>query len=76
MRTSLWVALVVSLLATVIGTTIGAAAGYFGGWIDNALMRLTDLVLTLPGLAVLLTISVYVGEGKPERVAVILALLF
>ena len=30
------------------------------------LMRLTDLVLTLPGLAVLLTISVYVGQGDPE----------
>ena len=76
LRTSLWVALVVSLLATVIGTTIGAIAGYFGGWADNVLMRLTDLVLTLPGLAVLLTISVYVGQGDPKRVAIILALLF
>ena len=76
MRTSLWVAVVVSLLATVIGTTIGAIAGYFGGWADNVLMRLTDLVLTLPGLAVLLTISVYLGQGDPKRVAVILALLF
>jgi peptide/nickel transport system permease protein len=76
LRTSLWVALVVSLLATVIGTTIGAIAGYFGGWVDNGLMRLTDLVLTLPGLAVLLTLSVYLGQGDPLRVAVILALLF
>jgi ABC-type dipeptide/oligopeptide/nickel transport system permease subunit len=75
LRTSLWVALVVSLLATLIGTTVGAISGYFGGWVDNALMRLTDLVLTLPGLAVLLTISVYVGTGEPLRVAVILALL-
>src|SRR5687768_2388362 len=57
LRTSLWVALVVSLLATLIGTTIGAVSGYFGGWIDNILMRITDLVLTLPGLAVLLTVS-------------------
>jgi ABC-type dipeptide/oligopeptide/nickel transport system permease subunit len=76
LRTSLWVALVVSLLATFIGTTVGAVSGYFGGWVDNGLMRLTDLVLTLPGLAVLLTISVYLGEGDPLRVAVILALLF
>jgi peptide/nickel transport system permease protein len=76
MRTSLWVALVVSLLATFIGTTIGAVSGYFGGWVDNGLMRLTDLVLTLPGLAVLLTLSVYLGQGDPLRVAVILALLF
>jgi ABC-type dipeptide/oligopeptide/nickel transport system permease subunit len=76
LRTSLWVALVVSLLATIIGTTVGAVSGYFGGWVDNVLMRLTDLVLTLPGLAVLLTISVYMGQGQPLRVAVILALLF
>ena len=76
LRTSLWVALVVSLLATVIGTTVGAVSGYFGGWVDNGLMRVTDLVLTLPGLAVLLTLSVYLGQGDPLRVAVILALLF
>jgi peptide/nickel transport system permease protein len=76
LRTSLWVALVVALLATVIGTAVGAISGYFGGWVDNLLMRLTDLVLTLPGLAVLLTISVYVGQGQPLRVAIILALLF
>jgi peptide/nickel transport system permease protein len=75
LQTSMWVALVVALLATFIGTMIGAISGYFGGWIDNLLMRLTDLVLTLPGLAVLLTLSVYLGEGDPFRVAIILALL-
>jgi ABC-type dipeptide/oligopeptide/nickel transport system permease subunit len=75
-RTSLWVALVVALLSTAIGTGIGAIAGYFGGWIDNLLMRLTDLVITVPGLAVLLVAAAYFGQGKPIRVAVILALLF
>ena len=78
LRTSLWVALVVALLATLIGTAVGAVSGYFGGWVDNLLMRLTDLVLTLPGLAVLLTLSKFWGaEGdNPLRVALILALLF
>ena len=75
-RTSLWVALVITILTTIIGTAIGATAGYFGGWIDNILMRFTDLILTLPGLAVLLVASIYLGEGKPLRVAIILALLF
>jgi peptide/nickel transport system permease protein len=75
-RTSLWVAIVVALLSTAIGTAIGAIAGYFGGGVDNFLMRMTDLVLTVPGLAVLLVASAYWGGGKPERVAVILALLF
>ena len=60
-RTSLWVAVFVACLATAIGTLVGAVAGYFGGWIDNLLMRFTDLVLTLPGLAVLLTRLMYLG---------------
>jgi len=75
-RTSVWVALVVAGLSTVIGTAIGAVAGYFGGWGDNLLMRITDLFLTLPTLAVLLVAAAYLGQGDPLRVAIILALLF
>ncbi len=54
-RTSLWVAILVALLSTFIGTVVGSIAGYYGGKTDNLLMRFTDLILTLPGLAVLLT---------------------
>ena len=75
-RQSLWVALFITFLATVIGTTVGAIAGYFGGWVDNLLMRFTDLILTLPLLAVLLVASIYLGQGDPFRVALILAALF
>jgi ABC-type dipeptide/oligopeptide/nickel transport system permease subunit len=74
-RTSLWVAIIVALLSTAIGTAVGAIAGYFGGWVDNLLMRMTDLVLTVPGLAVLLVAAAYWGGGKPVRVAIIVALL-
>jgi ABC-type dipeptide/oligopeptide/nickel transport system permease subunit len=75
-RTSEQVAIVVALVSTLIGTFIGAIAGYYGGWIDNLLMRFTDLALTLPTLAVLLTAAAFLGNGKPMRVAIILALLF
>jgi len=75
-RTSEKVAFVVAILSTLIGTFIGTVAGYYGGWIDNLLMRLTDLVLTLPGLAVLLTAAAFLGNGDPLRVAFILAFLF
>jgi peptide/nickel transport system permease protein len=75
-RTSLWVALFVALLSTAIGTTIGAIAGYYGGVTDNLLMRFTDLILTLPGLAVLLTAAAFFGSGDPTKVALILAFLF
>jgi ABC-type dipeptide/oligopeptide/nickel transport system permease subunit len=75
-RTSLWVALLVAGLSTAIGTALGAVAGYYGGWIDNLLMRFTDLVLTLPGLAVLLTASTFLGSGDPLKIGLILAFLF
>jgi ABC-type dipeptide/oligopeptide/nickel transport system permease subunit len=75
LRTSLWVALFVSLVATAIGTVVGAIAGYYGGKVDNFLMRLVDLVLVVPFLAVLLVLSAYLGQGKPLRVGMILALL-
>jgi len=85
-RTSLWVAVFVALLATAIGTAIGAIAGYFGGQTDNLLMRFTDLILTLPGLAVLLTAAVYFGSDdsavlgvripQPMKIGLILAFLF
>jgi peptide/nickel transport system permease protein len=75
LRTSLGVALLVAGLATLIGTIVGAVAGYYGGWIDNLLMRTVDLILVVPFLAVLLVLSAYLGEGKPIRVGIILALL-
>jgi ABC-type dipeptide/oligopeptide/nickel transport system permease subunit len=75
-RTSLWVAAFVALLSTALGAAVGALAGYYGGKVDNLLMRFTDLVLTVPGLAVLLTASVYLGSGEPFQVGLILAFLF
>jgi peptide/nickel transport system permease protein len=85
-RTSLWVALFVAMLSTIIGTTLGAVAGYYGGQTDNLLMRFTDLILTLPFLAVLLVAAAYLGQGdsqwgpvtvtQPVKVALILAFLF
>jgi peptide/nickel transport system permease protein len=75
-RTSEKVAFLVAIVSTIIGTIIGAVAGYYSGWVDNILMRLTDLILTLPGLAVLLTAAAFLGTGNPIRVAFILAFLF
>lgn len=53
---SLSVGLVSTLAATLVGVAIGALAGYYGGWIDEGLMRLTDFFLTIPSfvLAVVL----------------------
>ena len=72
-RTTISVALLVAVIATAVGTLVGALAGYYGGWLDNLLMRFTDLVLTLPFLAVLLTAAAFLGQGQPVRVALIVA---
>ena len=52
-RISLTVGLLVALISTFLGTAIGSMAGYFGGTVDQLLMRFTDLFLVVPGLAIL-----------------------
>ncbi len=74
-RTSMYVAFIVASVSTVLGIIVGGVAGYYGGKVDNALMRITDLFLTLPFLAILLVLSSFLGAGNPVRVAFILAFL-
>jgi peptide/nickel transport system permease protein len=52
-RISLTIGLLVAICSTAIGVLIGATAGYFGRWIDQLLMRITDLFLIVPGIAVI-----------------------
>jgi peptide/nickel transport system permease protein len=54
-RTSLLVAIGAILIEVAIGVLIGAIAGYFGGIIDEILMRITDIIMTLPTILLLLT---------------------
>jgi peptide/nickel transport system permease protein len=50
---SMTIGLMVAIFSTTIGTLVGAAAGYFGGWVDQVLMRITDLFLIVPAIAVI-----------------------
>jgi peptide/nickel transport system permease protein len=75
-RTSLEVGVFVAVVSSIMGLIIGAIAGYYRGWSDNLLMRFTDLVLTLPALAILLTASKLLGQGNQWRVSIILAFFF
>lgn len=56
-RVSLTVAFVVTLVETTIGAVIGGVSGYFGGWVDNAIQRVVDFLLTIPLLPLLLAFS-------------------
>lgn len=61
-RISLLVGFSVVVIALLIGIPIGAIAGYFGGWVDNVLMRITDTALALPSLLVLILLSAILRE--------------
>jgi len=66
-RVTLLVTLVSALLTTGIGVFVGAAAGYFGGWVEVVLMRLTDVMLSLPLLVLLLIVSKMLRELEALR---------
>lgn len=70
------VSILVAIIATAVGVLLGALSGYYGGWLDNLLMRITDLFLVVPALAVLLVAAKYLGHGSAYRIAIILGLLF
>ena len=53
-RISLKIGFAVALVSTVIGVVVGSVAGYTGRWVDQLLMRITDLFLVIPGLAILM----------------------
>ena len=53
-RISLKIGVGVAIISTLIGTVVGSVAGYVGRWVDQLLMRMTDMFLVIPGLAVLM----------------------
>jgi peptide/nickel transport system permease protein len=55
-RVSLSVGLLAVLIATSFGTLYGSVAGYFGGWVDNALMRVVDVIIAFPTFFLLLAL--------------------
>ncbi len=73
-RTSLMVGIVAGLIVTAIGTTIGITAAYFGGWIDDVLNFLTNVVLVLPQLPLLLVLAAFLGQVGPWAIALIIGL--
>lgn len=74
-RTSVSAALLVAVLSTAIGTVVGLVSGYLRGAVDNALMRLVDLFIAVPFLAVLLTLSAFLGWRDPMLVGLIISAL-
>jgi peptide/nickel transport system permease protein len=61
-RVSLIVGFLVVVITLLIGVPLGAVSGYFGGWVDNVIMRFTDAALSLPSLLVLILLSAILLE--------------
>src|SRR4026209_1091771 len=61
-RISLAVGIFSTLFSLAIGIVVGALSGYYGGWIDNLLMRITDTFLILPVVFVLILFSALLRE--------------
>ncbi|MCX6433214.1 MAG: ABC transporter permease [Actinobacteria bacterium] len=71
---SLSLALGVALMATAIGVFIGAVAGYRGGWVDDLFMRITDLFLVVPAIALLALALQGLGRN-PLSIVLVLSLI-
>ncbi len=62
-RLSLMVGFSTVTFAIIIGTVLGALAGYFGGWLDNLIMRVMDVLLAFPSLLLAIVIVTVLGPG-------------
>lgn len=70
-RVTLGIAVLVTAVRLAIGVAVGLAAGYLGGWVDEALMRLVDVLLAFPGIVLALVVAGVLG---PSLVNLVLAL--
>ncbi len=62
-RLTILVAVIAVAVAITLGIIVGALAGYFGGWVDNVLMRIADVFYSMPALFVVILLVALIGPG-------------
>ena len=72
-RTSLVSTLILVLTIFVVGTVLGVVAGYFGGWIDQVIMRIADMMISFPGMILAIAIAGMLGPSLRNGVIAITA---
>jgi peptide/nickel transport system permease protein len=70
-RLTLSIAILVVVVVVPIGLMIGTTAGFFGGWVDNVLMRITDIALAFPKIVLALAFAAALGPGVINAVIAI-----
>ncbi|CAN5738160.1 ABC transporter permease [soil metagenome] len=73
-RVSMMVSVLAVISALTIGASVGSIAGYYGGFIDSVLMRFVDVIISIPGITILLLLSVWFRPG-PVGLAFVIAAL-
>ena len=63
-RQSLLIGVVSTVLGVAAGMALGVLAGAFGGWVDTVVMRFVDILLSIPGLLMAITVSVLLGQNQ------------
>ncbi len=66
-RVSLSIGVMAMSLAVTVGAVVGGLAGFYGGWVDNILMRFVDMMLAFPGLFILIILSLALRDIPIER---------
>lgn len=72
-RTSLVYTLILVATIFVVGTVLGIIAGYFGGWIDQVIMRIADMMISFPGMILAIAIAGMLGPSLRNGVIAITA---
>jgi peptide/nickel transport system permease protein len=70
-RTALIAGIAIVAIGSIAGTFLGAAAGYFGGWVDEAIMRVTDVFLAFPPLLLAMTVAVVLEPSLTNAIIAI-----
>ena len=76
-RMTMTIGAIAVIISTIIGVIVGGISGYYGGWIDNILMRLTEIVMSIPFLPLAIVLSAIVGNNLSElgRISMIMVIL-
>lgn len=65
-RVSLMIGFIVIIIETVIGVVLGGISGYFGGWVDNLIMRLVDIFYCIPSMPIIIILGAAMDSARVE----------
>ncbi|WP_419995405.1 ABC transporter permease [Streptomyces boninensis] len=74
-RTILYVGFLAAFITLAIAVVLGSLAAYFRGWLDSALLQLTDVVMTVPAVVLLAVVGAFFGLTSPTLLALILGVI-